>query len=265
MIRNILTFICLVSALCMRAQNIYFNHLTPADGLSQISVNSLYADNGGVIWMATRVGLDSYDGNAIHVYSYQPGNSNSLFCNNVRLVTGDHNRNLYLVSSEGVASLDIRTQKFSILRRCNAAAICYGDALYLAVGNTIERLDTANGNSKQIASVPKGTKVTSLFHDSHKRLWIGTDNSGLYCLTNGRLSHTVSEGQITTVYEDSHHNIWVGSWSNGFWTITPNSKIKNTTTSDWLATNFVRTFCEDNSGNMWIGTYHGLYLSLIHI
>lgn len=64
MIRNILTFICLVSALCMRAQNIYFNHLTPADGLSQISVNSLYADNGGVIWMATRVGLDSYDGNA---------------------------------------------------------------------------------------------------------------------------------------------------------------------------------------------------------
>lgn len=259
MIRNILTFICLVSALCMRAQNIYFNHLTPADGLSQISVNSLYADNGGVIWMATRVGLDSYDGNAIHVYSYQPGNSNSLFCNNVRLVTGDHNRNLYLVSSEGVASLDIRTQKFSILRRCNAAAICYGDALYLAVGNTIERLDTANGNSKQIASVPKGTKVTSLFHDSHKRLWIGTDNSGLYCLTNGRLSHTVSEGQITTVYEDSHHNIWVGSWSNGFWTITPNSKIKNTTTSDWLATNFVRTFCEDNSGNMWIGTYHGLY------
>ena len=101
--------------------------------------------------------------------------------------------------------------------------------------------------------------MTSLFHASHKRLWIGTDNSGLYCLTNGRLSHTVSEGQITTVYEDSHHNIWVGSWSNGFWTITPNSKIKNTTTSDWLATNFVRTFCEDNSGNMWIGTYHGLY------
>ncbi len=259
MIRNILTFICLVTALCMRAQNINFNHLTPADGLSQISVNSLYADNGGVIWMATRVGLDSYDGNAIHVYSYQPGNSNSLFCNNVRLVTGDHNRTLYLVSSEGVASLDIRTQKFSILRRCNAAAICHGDALYLAVGNIIERLDTANGSSKHIATVPKGTKVSSLFQDSRKRLWIGTDNRGLYCFANGRLSQIINEGQITTVYEDSHHNIWVGSWYNGFWTITPQGKITNTTTNDWLVTNFVRTFCEDNSGNMWIGTYHGLY------
>ncbi len=38
MTRNILTFICLMFALCTRVQNIYFNHLTPADGLSQISV-----------------------------------------------------------------------------------------------------------------------------------------------------------------------------------------------------------------------------------
>ena len=37
--RHILTFlIFIVCSLTAHAQNIYFNHLTPADGLSQISV-----------------------------------------------------------------------------------------------------------------------------------------------------------------------------------------------------------------------------------
>ena len=70
MIRKAITLICLLVSLCANAQNTYFNHLTPADGLSQISVNSIYADSDGVLWIATRVGLDSYNGNSIHVYSY---------------------------------------------------------------------------------------------------------------------------------------------------------------------------------------------------
>lgn len=238
------------------AQNTYFNHLTPADGLSQISVNSLYADGDGVIWMATRVGLDSYDGNSIHVYSYQPGNSNSLFCNNVRQITGDGKRTVYLVTSEGVASLDIRTQQFSTLRRCAAAAICYGDALYIGVDNAVERI--ADGRSRSVVRLPGGRKISALQYDSRKRLWIGTDNDGLYCYANGRLVHTLPDAHITTIYEDSRRGIWVGSWAHGFWTIAPDGKVDNTTAGKWLVSNFVRTFCEDNKGNMWIGTYHGL-------
>ena len=103
--RHILTFlICIVCSLTAHAQNIYFNHLTPANGLSQISVNSVFADKGGTIWMATRMGLDCYDGNSIHVYSYDANNPHSLFCNNVRQVVGDGNHTIYLSCSEGVAS-----------------------------------------------------------------------------------------------------------------------------------------------------------------
>ena len=69
MIRTFIVCLCLLLSAIGKAQNIYFNHLTPADGLSQVSVNSVYADNNGEIWMATRVGLDCYNGNSIHVYS----------------------------------------------------------------------------------------------------------------------------------------------------------------------------------------------------
>lgn len=93
--RHILTFlIFIVCSLTAHAQNIYFNHLTPANGLSQISVNSVFADKGGTIWMATRMGLDCYDGNSIHVYSYDANNPHSLFCNNVRQVVGNGNHTI---------------------------------------------------------------------------------------------------------------------------------------------------------------------------
>ena len=258
MTRIILSIICLLAAICTKGQNIYFNHITPADGLSQISVNSVYADNGGVIWMATRVGLDSYDGNSIHVYSYQPGNSNSLFCNNVRHVTGDGKRMIYLIGSEGVASLDIRTQKFTTIRRCNGGAICYAGALYIGTGNTIERMSADGARTERVARLPHACKVSALYRDRHKRLWIGTDADGLYCYADGRLSHRIPDAHITTIYEDSHDNIWIGSWNNGFWTIAANGTTSNTKAGGWLVSNFVRTFCEDNQGNMWIGTYHGL-------
>ena len=245
-------------AVCVRAQNIYFNHLTPADGLSQITVNSLYADSDGVIWMATRVGLDSYNGNAIHVDSYQPSEANSLFCNNVRSLTGDGERMLYLVCSEGVASLDIRTKKFTTLYRGNEGAVCYHKGLYMGIGSTVKLLDTKTDKSTLLTTLPKNETIVSMKYDSRDRLWIGTVKGGLYCYANKRLTHVVPDAHITTIYEDSRHNIWVGSWYKGFWTIAPDGKITNTKAGEWLVSNFVRTFCEDNQGNMWIGTYHGL-------
>ena len=97
------------------SQNIAFNHLTPDEGLSQISVNSLYADRDGNIWIATRVGLNCYDGNKLRIYANKRGNKNSLFCNNVKQVTGDGNRFLYLLCAEGIAQLDLTTLSFKTL------------------------------------------------------------------------------------------------------------------------------------------------------
>ena len=253
-----LAIISLLTCICAGAQNIYFNHITPADGLSQISVNSIYADGDGVIWMATRVGLDCYNGNSIHVYSYQPGKNSSLFCNNIRYITGDGKRMIYLACTEGVVQFDIRTQVFATLYRGSSTAICYGDALYMGAGNTVKRFDNTGRKSSHVTRLPAGVTVSALTYDSRNRLWVGTTGAGLYCYERGRLTHVVADAHVTTIYEDSKHNIWVGSWNNGLWTIKPDGTTTNTTAGTWLASNFVRTFCEDNSGNIWIGTYHGL-------
>lgn len=54
-----------ISAVHTQGQNITFSHLTTDDGLSQFSVNSMYIDERGIIWIGTREGLNRYNGNDI--------------------------------------------------------------------------------------------------------------------------------------------------------------------------------------------------------
>lgn len=245
----------LLPLFALRAQNVYFSHLMPADGLSQISVVNVYADEHGVIWMATRVGLDSYNGNSIHVYRNEANNPHSLFCNNVLRLTGDRQGSIYLLCTEGVARFDIVSQQFTTLRRGFYGDIFFFNGLYMGLGNAVYRYEEGGKHDQLIVRLPVADVVSRIRLDNRKRLWIGTQNHGLYCFAGGKLSHPVQLGNITDIYEDSRHTLWVGSWSNGYWTISPDGiKVEN----HW-ENRFVRTFCEDNDGNMWLGTFHGLY------
>ena len=70
--RLLLTIAFWIFVIISQARNIVFNHLLPENGLSQITVNNLYADENGKIWIATRVGLDCYNGNSIQVFRHNP-------------------------------------------------------------------------------------------------------------------------------------------------------------------------------------------------
>ena len=61
-----------------------FAHLTTNDGLSQNSVTEILQDRRGLMWFATRDGLNRYDGSALVVYKHHPNdppaNCATLFC-----------------------------------------------------------------------------------------------------------------------------------------------------------------------------------------
>ena len=91
----LLPFLLLIPA-CPAAprQQISFSSLTTDDGLSQISVNDIYIDEFGAIWIGTREGLNRYDGNGIETYKLEKGNPASLFCNTILRITGNHDGKL---------------------------------------------------------------------------------------------------------------------------------------------------------------------------
>ena len=63
--------------------------LSVGDGLSSSSVNTLYQDRRGDIWIATENGLNRYDGLNVHTYKHNPADPHSLAHNIVRSFAED--------------------------------------------------------------------------------------------------------------------------------------------------------------------------------
>ena len=245
-------------------QNITFNHLTTDDGLSQFSVNSLYVDENGILWIGTREGLNRYNGDDIQTYKLQKNNPNSLFCNTVSRITGNHNGKIYLLCTEGVAEFNLATQKFTTLIQGNINSIYYNDGLFIGKKNEIYRYNEETGNFDLYYQLPDRNLEIVRIHINKDVLWLGTTTNGVYCLNIDKkeLTHPIQKGNITSFYQDSESELWIGSWEEGLFRVKADGTIENfkynAKDPHSLSSNFVRACCEDNLGNIWIGTFNGL-------
>lgn len=262
----ILLFLLFLSATAahIQGQNITFSHLTTDDGLSQFSVNSLYIDERGIIWIGTREGLNRYNGNDIKSFKLNKNDPNSLFSNTVLRITGNGNGKVYLLCTDGVAEFDLATQRFKTLMQGNIDAIYYNEGLYIAQREQVFVYNEDTGKFDLFYHLAaKGATLSCLHRDANGTLWMGTTAHGVYCLSADRqLSQPVTQGNITSIYEDASQELWIGSWEEGLYRIRKDGTIENLRhdpkNPDSLCSNFVRSCCEDNAGNLWIGTFAGL-------
>ena len=138
--RNFLLLLLTITlCICMpknaSAQNISFQHLSTENGLSQVSVNSIYIDEAGRIWIATRDGLNCYNGQYTQTFRLEKDNPHSLFSNTVLRITGDHNGHIYLLCTDGVAELTLSTMQFKTLIHGKVDCMNFTDRLYILCKN----------------------------------------------------------------------------------------------------------------------------------
>ena len=248
---------------CAAVANVYGQNITD-DGLSQFSVNSLYVDENGILWIGTREGLNRYNGDDIQTYKLQKNNPNSLFCNTVSRITGNHNGKIYLLCTEGVAEFNLATQKFTTLIQGNINSIYYNDGLFIGKKNEIYRYNEETGNFDLYYQLPDRNLEIVCIHINKDVLWLGTTTNGVYCLNIDKkeLTHPIQKGNITSFYQDSEGELWIGSWEEGLHHVKTDGTIEifeyDAKNPYSISSNFVRACCEDNLGNIWIGTFNGL-------
>ena len=246
------------------SQSVAFNHLTTQEGLSQLSVNSIYVDEFGILWIGTRVGLNIYDGQKIHTINKEKSDPNSLPSNIILQVTGNKDGKVYILSPDCVSELNIMTQRFKILKEDKIGCIYYKDKLYITIGNSILTYND-NGSFETFYTLPDNSikAINSLILDDEGNMWIGTPSYGVfkYDTQNSTTKHIIEHGNITKMYIDQEKTLWIGSWENGLYTIKKDGEINNYKTSDIkrsISSDFVRAICQDNQGNIWIGTSNGI-------
>jgi signal transduction histidine kinase/ligand-binding sensor domain-containing protein/DNA-binding response OmpR family regulator len=234
------------------------------DGLSQVTINDIYQDELGMMWFGTRDGLNRYNGNEITVFKPVPNDNTSLSHSSVKRITGDGNGNLYLQTSGNIILFDLKKESFKELFPESNAVICPGKkGLRIFSKNTLYLYDSRADQIKPYHTFQQQLAyVTSLCETSDSVCWIGTSD-GLYAIDTNLTVHTHLPGSvIKDIYEDRNRNIWICTSDKGLFKYQRNGDFINyrhdPDDKNSLVNDHVRTVCEDNTGNLWIGSPFGL-------
>jgi ligand-binding sensor domain-containing protein len=149
------------------------DHFASADGLSSDTVESLFEDKEGNMWLTTSGGVDCFRNTPVVSFSLHEG-----------------------LSADAVGSI--------FAARDGTVWIGNHGQLGFVRGNVVSSIGPEHGL--------RGDRVTSLFEDHAGRLWVGVDN-GLYVYEHGRFTPVdrpdgESVGTVLAMTEDIDHNVW---------------------------------------------------------
>lgn len=232
----------------------------PADpaSLSHNTITSIYEDKAGVLWIGTHGGgvnkLVSGDQaeprrSFVH-YFHDPNDPTSLSSNEVRSISEDNSGNLWIGT----------------------------------LGGGLNKFDRVNEEFTRYTYDPddpeslKGNWVYSIYKDNSGIIWIGTMPGGINKLdpmknqfkhyqNNLVIPESLGSDRVFSICEDNSGNLWIGTYGGGIYKIPPTENGNSSTSiihythnpndPNSLSNNSVFSICEDNSKNLWFGTFGG--------
>lgn len=262
----IYTLLLYLSTPTIQAQHFNFEHINATNGLSHVTVHSIYQDEIGRMWFATRDGLNCYDGNAIKIYRSDVTDKYALPVPSVNHIIGDRNGHLFLRAQNDFIVFDLRTERFEQVPISDVTAISAGtDCVWICTREALYKYYPKTKQLKSVMTFDSGLNryyIFSVMEDSKGTLWL-CSSGGLFALDKEmKLSNKYTDERIKNIFEDSKKNLWVATIESGLIKILPEGNIKRykekSGDKNSLINNDIRALCEDNQGNIWVGSIHGL-------
>ncbi len=222
--------------------------------LNGTSVNGLYEDPDGIIWVATIPGgLNRYDPTTetFTHYTYDEDDPTSLNDDGLVDLYPARDGGLWLATvSGGLNKFDPTTETFTHYTH----------------------------DPDDPTSVADGI-IWDVIEDQDGYVWLATASGGLNKFdptteTFTRYTHdeddptSISADRVATVYEDSDGTIWAGTWATGLNKFDPATEtftryLADLGLSEDPARSAVRAILEDRDGNFWLGVFDGAEFALM--
>ena len=263
--------------ICLSQQNqLFFKHLNRENGLSNSTVEKIFQDSRGFIWIGTADGLNRFDGYQFEVF--QKENETRYIIDNYILDIKEDNQNrIWVATSNGAALynefLDAFTGKrqpgFNIVR-----TICQVNKNIILCGtdkgiNFYNEEKSAFYPFTQPDFIKYGVqkfRINVILQDKNENIWIGTERDGIYLFNKHFrflqiFKNEGAENIINCIAEDKKGIIWVGFRGNGICRY-ENYQLTQYYTSveadkNSLSGNVVKCILVDNNNKIWIGTENG--------
>lgn len=179
------------------AENIKFQHLTAADGLSQNNVFDTIQDLDGYIWLATENGLSKYDGHKITNYKKNISDLNSIADNFIRKLFIDNKGIIWVGTANGLSKYNKNSDSFE---------------------NYQHKKENKNTLTDNI--------IWDIYQDNTGTIWVSTEHGiHKYDVADDSFSRMNIRGlkdelsAIKTIFQDHLGNLWLGTFDNGIYIV----------------------------------------------
>ena len=225
----LLALVCFLGSLSTKAQ---MGKLFDADKqMSSSFTTQIYLDKDGFIWVATRNGLNRYDGYQFRIYKKEGRQDLGMASNYVNCMTQDHNGRFFI----GM----------------------YG-ALQIFDGQRFRTVTTYDLNKKKVPCY-----ITCLLERKNGEMLIGTSGHGLLKMKGHREAYQIGDqlanlSGIHRVMEDRREHIWLVTEKDGLWRW-DGKALTRYFQEEGMRSNILDV-CEGDNGRVYVATAnHGLY------
>lgn len=259
----------------------YFKNINADQGLSSNSINAVFRDHQGYVWIGTNMGLNRYDGNNTQIFKEDPSKSNSLNDNYITSIRQDADGLLWIITKDGANKFDY--YKESVSSDCSqvlAQRNIQSEHLYNVVcgkkftahfidKNEIVIYNHTNHKSIKVQKDKPNTVYTCAFFDHNNYLWALDKTCTLYKINsqtgkiearNQHLSH-LKGTYNNSLFIDKRNNIWITINARRLFLFnTTNAQLidfQSTLKQAPFNAFPIRSVIEDNNNTIWIATDHG--------
>lgn len=283
---NWLVFCFLGIMLRAQTDDITFRRISPPGGYSFQAVRSFEQDRFGYIWMGSFDGVLKYNSKEVVRFTHDPEKGNGLPSNIITSLAINEQNELWASTEEGLCLFNHRRQEFERIlytyengkpasNLLFSIELDKNGTLWIADEQFFGFLDEENG---QMVRIRDGLEDLPrlLYRDEANRLWLGTDSGAVYLVIPDQervIKKVEGPGSLARTICTTDTNIWVGYEAHGarLYDMKGNLKVHYSYPSNPrfdIRSASIRRIWRDTRGQVWIGSYLGLFLSrngeLIH-
>jgi ligand-binding sensor domain-containing protein/AraC-like DNA-binding protein len=241
--------------------------ITKSNGLPENSVHAVLQDHDGSFWIATRnSGLCKMkNGRVVEIINSKSG----LSSNRIRVLFEDNRGDLW-IGTEGAGINILRNGRIALLTTENGlpsnniTAMIQDSVGTLWVG-TENGLVRFSGGRLRLSDSSTGlpNHYIHVLLESHEGILYAGTKEGLFKFSGQsfEIVHDESESSepdVISLYEDREGVLWVGTNGSGLkrWF---KGKMTSLTAKTGLLDNYIFSIAEDESENLWMSTYKGVF------
>ena len=270
-----------------QAPKIKFKHINSEAGLSNSTIETIYQDSRGFIWIGTRDGLNRYDGKQMLVFKNDPNDKNSISDSYITCIYEDKNKMLWIGTLNGLDKFDQMTNTFTSYKHNpqnpksissnHISSICDietldATSLQLWIGTVGGGINVFDKKLESFMAIKSNSfpsnglvsnDINTIFQDKQQNIWVGTE-SGVQSFnkTTNTFEQVLLPIPIKTFNEDKNGNLLIGASEGGIILYNPLLKtfkpyVHNSTIQNSISSNLVRSILVTKNGTIWTGTING--------